>query len=75
MLRKHTTSGSDYCSGLCVEGVRKSTKCLCQKFGVRLKFEQGRHFKKINQKRYRLSQQRRLPQELNSEALLPEPAT
>jgi hypothetical protein len=29
---------------------------------LRLKFEQGRHFRKINQKRFRLSQQRRLPQ-------------
>ena len=32
MLRKHTTSDSDYCSCLCAEGERKSTKCLGQKF-------------------------------------------
>ena len=41
MLRKHTTSDS----GLCVEEDRKYTKCLGQKFDVRLKFEQGRHLK------------------------------
>jgi len=34
MLRKYTPSDSDYCSYLCVEGERKSTKCLSQKFDL-----------------------------------------
>ena len=47
MLRTYTASDSGHCSGLCIEGERKSTKCLGQKFHVRLKCEQRRHLKKI----------------------------